>query len=157
MLPNFDKDYFQWAKIFRKQYSKHNSVNKDATFPPTYYQDLGDQSIPGEDYGTTHFSVVDSQRNVVALTSTVEIYFYWIFNHYFFFQKINLAFGSLIISDSTGILLNDEMDDFSSPNQSNSYNFPPSKANLIVKGKRPLSSMVNTTTHKNWLLLNEFS
>jgi gamma-glutamyltranspeptidase/glutathione hydrolase/leukotriene-C4 hydrolase len=80
-----------------------------------------------EDHGTTHISIVDAAGNAVALTST-----------------INTEFGSKVLSASTGILLNDEMDDFSTPNSSNSYGLAPFEANYIAPYKRPLSSMAPT-------------
>jgi len=76
------------------------------------------------DHGTSHICVVDGERMAVSVTTT-----------------INTGFGSKIISPSTGLLLNNQMDDFSTPNQTNVYGIAPSPANFIRPGKRPLSSM----------------
>jgi gamma-glutamyltranspeptidase/glutathione hydrolase len=81
-----------------------------------------------EGQNTTHFSVIDAQGNRVAGT-----------------LSINLPFGSGFMVPGTGVLLNDEMDDFSAaPGQSNAYGLVGSLPNAIAPGKRPLSSMSPT-------------
>jgi len=77
---------------------------------------------------TTHVSVLDAQGNAVALNST-----------------INDGFGACLVAKGTGILLNDEMDDFASnPSVPNVYGLVTGEANAIAPGKRPLSSMSPT-------------
>ena len=77
---------------------------------------------------TTHFSVLDKQGNRVAAT-----------------LSINFPFGSGFVAPGTGVLLNDEMDDFSAkPGVPNIYGLVGGEANAIAPGKRPLSSMSPT-------------
>ena len=77
---------------------------------------------------TSHVSVVDAEGNAVALTTTV-----------------NLQFGSGVVVPGTGILLNDEMDDFdAAPGARNAFGLEGGELNLPAPGKRPLSSMSPT-------------
>lgn len=77
---------------------------------------------------TTHFSILDSEGNRVSAT-----------------LSINFPFGSGFVVPGTGVLLNDEMDDFSTqPGVPNGYGLVGGKANEIAPGKRPLSSMSPT-------------
>ncbi|HEU0006905.1 MAG TPA: gamma-glutamyltransferase [Terriglobia bacterium] len=77
---------------------------------------------------TTHFSVVDKDGNAVANTYT-----------------LNGGYGSGVTIEGTGILMNNEMDDFSSkPGVPNAYGLIQGEANAIAQGKRPLSAMTPT-------------
>jgi gamma-glutamyltranspeptidase/glutathione hydrolase len=82
---------------------------------------------------TTHLSTADADGNWVALT-----------------QTINTAFGSKVIIPTTGVLMNNEMDDFSvQPGVPNAFRLIGAEANAIAPGKRPLSSMSPTLVLKN--------
>lgn len=80
------------------------------------------------DGGTSHFCVMDNKGNAVSCTET-----------------INLTFGSFVVVPEYGIVLNNEMDDFTAtPGKPNAFGLIQSKANAIEPGKRPLSSMTPT-------------
>jgi gamma-glutamyltranspeptidase/glutathione hydrolase len=82
---------------------------------------------------TTHFSVVDTAGNAVAVTTT-----------------LNDSFGSRVTAPGLGFLLNDEMDDFTSkPGTPNLYGLIQGPANAIAPGKRPLSAMTPTIVTKD--------
>ncbi|MBT3535911.1 MAG: gamma-glutamyltransferase [Rhodospirillaceae bacterium] len=88
---------------------------------------------PYESNETTHFSVMDGHGNVVSNTYT-----------------LNFSFGTGIVAPGTGILLNNEMDDFSAkPGVPNAFGLIGGEANAIHGGKRPLSSMTPTIVFKN--------
>ena len=97
-----------------------NRATPSASLPPAGSWHEGDH--------TTHFSVLDAEGNAVAAT-----------------LSINLPFGAAFTVPGTGVLLNDEMDDFAADVQgANAYGLAGSHANAIAAGKRPLSSMSPT-------------
>uniref|UniRef100_A0A2P2JYS8 Glutathione hydrolase n=1 Tax=Rhizophora mucronata TaxID=61149 RepID=A0A2P2JYS8_RHIMU len=93
----------------------------NTTFPSEYYMNRWSQL---RDHGTSHFCVVDADRNAVSMTTT-----------------INYPFGAGVLSPSTGIVLNNEMGDFAAPTEISPDKLPPAPANFIAPNKRPLSSM----------------
>ncbi|KAI0976921.1 gamma-glutamyltransferase 1 [Xylaria arbuscula] len=86
------------------------------------YDPQGFESLPTP--GTSHIVAADHTGLAVSATTT-----------------INLLFGSQLIVPETGVIMNDEMNDFSIPNSSNAFGYIPSPANYIRPGKRPLSSI----------------
>ncbi|ONH67579.1 Gamma-glutamyltransferase [Cyberlindnera fabianii] len=108
-----------WAEYARKHIDDNKTLNHWSEYKPAY-----EVTNP---HGTTSFSIVDRNHNAVAMTST-----------------INLLFGCLVRDSTTGIILNNEMDDFSTPGVPNAFGVEPSVYNFINPRKRPLSSSVPT-------------
>ena len=103
-------------------------IKPDGVLPRDAYGTLGSPPAPRRDGGTTHLSVIDADGNAVALTSTV-----------------NLGFGAHLVAGKTGILLNDQMDDFSlEPGVPNAFGLIGNEQNAVAPRKRPLSSMTPT-------------
>jgi len=103
-----------------------DSIHMDRATPSSALGHIAEPS--GNAANTTHFSIVDREGNMVAAT-----------------LSINYGFGSGYLSPSTGILLNDEMDDFATrPGRPNAYGLVQGKANAVAPGKRMLSSMTPT-------------
>ena len=112
-----DEDYLEGLAM---------SIDLDHATPSSVLGDIPVSQQTGTN--TTHFSVMDKEGNRVAAT-----------------LSINLPFGSGFVIPGTGVLLNNEMDDFSAKAQTpNSYGLVGDQANAIEAGKRPLSSMSPT-------------
>lgn len=102
------------------------TIRLDAVTPSESLAPVAVSARQGAD--TSHFSIIDREGNRVAAT-----------------LSINYPFGSGFVVPGTGVLLNDEMDDFSaSPGVPNAYGLVGAEANAIAGGKRPLSSMTPT-------------
>ncbi|MEA1889625.1 MAG: gamma-glutamyltransferase [Pseudomonadota bacterium] len=109
-----------------------DEVRKNITDRATPSEFLLDSPLP-EGENTTHLSVVDGDGNRVSAT-----------------LSINYPFGSGLLAGGTGVVLNNEMDDFSaSPGVENSFGLIGSQANAIAAGKRPLSSMTPSFIEKD--------
>ena len=130
-----DKDFVEvpllglTSKDYAKQLLKEISIQKVTPSEEISYGN----PLPFESPETTHFSVMDSYGNVVSNTYT-----------------LNFSYGSGIVIPGTGILMNNQMDDFSSKKGvPNAYGLVGFEANAIEAKKRPLSSMTPTIIFKN--------
>ncbi len=111
-------------RLLNREYLAHlaSGISAEQATPS---KDLEPAPAWREGEHTTHFAVLDNDGNAVAATLSV-----------------NLPFGAAFTVPGTGVVLNDEMDDFAAdPQGSNAYGLAGSQANSIAAGKRPLSSM----------------
>ncbi|OAL45363.1 gamma-glutamyltranspeptidase [Pyrenochaeta sp. DS3sAY3a] len=130
MRPNLGDPYFlnhtreyQEEMISAKTAAENQAKISDLhTLNSSEYDPKAFQSL--DDDGTSHITVADDDGMVISLTTT-----------------INNPWGSYIIVPETGIILNNQMNDFSVPGTSNGFGYVPAPANFIRPGKTPLSSM----------------
>lgn len=119
-------------KLTAKEYARwiRGRISPDKTQPPIFY---GYYNYNAEKGGTTHFSVIDRLGNAVACT-----------------QSVNTRFGSKLIAARTGVVLNNEIDDFAiHTGVGNVYGLVGSAANSLQPNKRPLSSMAPAIVLQN--------
>jgi len=130
-----DPDFFKvpTSTLISKSYAKaiFKKIRLNKITPSS--QILPGKLIPHESEDTTHFSVADSYGNVVTNTYT-----------------LNSGYGSGVVIKGTGIIMNNEMDDFvSAPGVPNQFGLLGGEANKIEPFKRPLSSMTPTLVFKD--------
>jgi gamma-glutamyltranspeptidase/glutathione hydrolase len=120
------------ATLIAKDYAAKQRVGIDPDHA-TPWTDALSATPPREGSNTTHFVVVDSAGNAVSNTYT-----------------LNFSYGVGLVAEGTGVLLNNELDDFTAaPGASNAYGLVGFEANLPGPGKRPLSSMSPTIVLKD--------
>lgn len=136
-----DPDFVKvpWQALTSKEYAKSLAAEIDINKAKPSSEIRPGKLAPYESNQTTHFSVVDKAGNAVAVTYT-----------------LNTTFGTGIVAGNTGIIMNNEMDDFSAkPGVPNVYGLVGGEANAVGPKKRPLSSMSPTIVVKNgqtWLV-----
>lgn len=128
-----------WQALTSKAYAKSIAGQIEINKAKPSSEIRPGKLAPYESDQTTHFSVVDKDGNAVAVTYT-----------------LNTTFGTGIVAGNTGILLNNQMDDFSAkPGVPNVYGLVGGEANAVGPKKRPLSSMSPTIVVKDgktWLV-----
>lgn len=132
-LGDSDFVYVPVQKLISKEYAKRlfGQINRDKA---TELEDVNTKNaFDYESPETTHYSVIDKDGNAVSVTTT-----------------INSSYGSSIVVDGAGFLLNNEMDDFSiKPGVQNQFGLIGKEANAIAPNKRMLSSMTPTIILKD--------
>ncbi|TKW64291.1 MAG: gamma-glutamyltransferase [Paracoccus denitrificans] len=127
------------TELMSKDYAADMRTRISASFATPSEQIKPADLAPYESDQTTHYSIIDKDGNAVSNTYT-----------------INFSYGSGLVADGTGILMNNEMDDFSAkPGVPNAYGLIGGDANAVEPGKRPLSSMTPTIVNKDgevWLV-----
>lgn len=99
----------------------HARIRDNTTLPVRDY--IPHEIYAADSFGTSHVVTADASGLAATLTSTV-----------------NLLFGAVVMDPTTGVIVNNEMNDFSIPGTRNAFGYEPSVANFIRPGKRPLSS-----------------
>jgi gamma-glutamyltranspeptidase / glutathione hydrolase len=124
------------ATLMTKEYAARQRAGIDPDHATPWKDELLAAAAPApshEGQNTTHFSVVDDDGNAVSNTYT-----------------LNYPYGVGLVADGTGVLLNDELDDFTAAlGASNAFGLVGFEANLPAPGKRPLSSMTPTIVLKD--------
>ena len=119
------------SKEYAAELARHIDPRHAAVVPRHGTPDRADEDIFNKH--TTHFSTADAEGNWVACTATV-----------------NTSFGCKVVIPGTGVVLNNQMDDFSAqPGATNYFGLVGAEANAIAPGKRPLSSMCPTIVLQN--------
>ncbi|OMJ15176.1 Gamma-glutamyltranspeptidase 1 [Smittium culicis] len=130
-----DPGFVNVTEIVSKSYDKNfaaklrSRITDNETHSFAYYDLKNDIK---SDHGTTHLTTLDKDDMAVSLTSTV-----------------NLFFGSKVMDPVTGVIFNNEMDDFSTPGLINAFGVSPSPSNFIAPGKRPMSSTSASIVENN--------
>jgi gamma-glutamyltranspeptidase / glutathione hydrolase len=127
-VPTIDLTSKAWVDKTLSSIDPKRATRSNTILPPELKKPTGPLDGGLKPQNTTHISVIDADGNAAALTTTV-----------------NYAFGSCLVAKGTGVLLNDEMDDFAAqPGTPNAYGLVTGEANAVAPGKIPLSSMTPT-------------
>jgi gamma-glutamyltranspeptidase/glutathione hydrolase len=121
------------SRLMSRRYAAQLRAHIDAERATPSREIRGDVAQPREGDNTTHYSVVDGEGNAVSSTYT-----------------LNFSYGVGLVAEGTGVLLNNELDDFAArPATPNAYGLIGGEANAPGPNKRPLSSMTPTIVLKN--------